>query len=72
MFARWLDLIEPAVIKNDAALARAVGVPRSTVTRWRRGTLPSAAHLLKLAEATGTSVDTITRIITSSDEEESR
>jgi transcriptional regulator with XRE-family HTH domain len=61
-FGRWLDSLVPALFDSDAALARAVGVPQSTLLRWRRGTIPGGANLLKLSKATGTTVDTLLRI----------
>jgi len=60
--ARWLDSIIPAVYRSDAALARAVGVDRSLVGKWRRGTTPKAPALLRLSEVTGTSLETLIRI----------
>lgn len=53
----------PAVFESDAALARAIGAPQSTIHRWRRGlATPSVPYLLKLSEATGTSTETLLRI----------
>jgi transcriptional regulator with XRE-family HTH domain len=61
-FAKWLDGLVPAVFPSDAALARAVGVNRTTVLRWRQGQVPKIPQLLKLSEVTGTSTDTLLRI----------
>ncbi len=61
-FARWLDSVIPAVYRSDAALAKAVGVDRSMVGRWRRGATPQATSLIRLADATGTSLETLFRI----------
>ena len=53
-FARWLNAYIPSVFKNYAELARALGVPQSTVTRWlTRGTVPSVPMLYKISEVTG-------------------
>lgn len=60
--ARWLASVIPAVYKSDAALAREIGVDRSLVGKWRRGMVPSAPALVKLANATGTSLETLIRI----------
>ena len=62
-FGRWLDGLIPAVFESEAALSRAVGVPQSTVSRWRRGeTRPRVEQLLTLSEVTGTSIETLVRI----------
>jgi hypothetical protein len=61
-FGAWLDSIVPAVFPNDAALARAVGVNQSTVTRWRRGTAPQVPALYRLSEVTRTDVATLLKI----------
>jgi transcriptional regulator with XRE-family HTH domain len=61
-FAQWLDSLVPAVFKNHAALARAVGVHRSYVAKWRRGVVPQVPALVKLADATGTSLETLLRV----------
>lgn len=61
-FAHWLDSIVPAIFPTDAALAQAVGVNQSTITRWRRGTVPQVPALQALAEATKTDVSTLLRI----------
>jgi transcriptional regulator with XRE-family HTH domain len=60
--ASWLDSMVPARFPSDAALARAVGVEQSYITRWRRGVTPSLPSLLKLAKATGTSAETLMHI----------
>ena len=60
--ARWLDSVVPALFASDAALSRAAGVPQANVSRWRRGTTPEVPSLVKLANATGTSVETLLRI----------
>jgi hypothetical protein len=62
-FARWLDGLVPAVFESEAALARAIGVPRSTVSRWRHSeTRPRVEQLLTLSDVTGTSIETLVRI----------
>jgi hypothetical protein len=61
-FAAWLDSVVPAVFPSDAALARALGAPQSTVLRWRQGKTPSVPYLLKLSKAAGTSTDTLLKI----------
>ena len=60
--ARWLDSVVPALFPSDAALSRALGVPQSYVSRWRRGITPEVPSLVKLATATGTSVETLLKI----------
>ena len=60
--AHWLDSVVPALFPSDAALSRALGVPQSYVSRWRRGVIPEVPSLVKLASATGTSVETLLRI----------
>jgi transcriptional regulator with XRE-family HTH domain len=62
-FASWLDSIIPAVIPNDAEFARRVGVDQSYVTRWRRGRRPQVPALVKIADATGTNLETLLRIV---------
>ena len=45
---------------SQAELAKRVGVERSAVAKWESGkSLPQAAHLVKLAEIFGCSVDEI-------------
>ena len=45
---------------SQAELANRVGVERSAVAKWESGkSLPQAAHLVKLAEIFGRSVDEI-------------
>ena len=45
---------------SQAELANRVGVERSAVAKWESGkSLPQAAHLVKLAEIFGCSVDEI-------------
>lgn len=62
-FAHFLDGLLPALFESEAALAREIGVPQSTVGRWRRGeTRPRVEQLLTLSEVTGTSVETLVRI----------
>lgn len=61
-FATWLDSIVPAVIPSDAEFARRVGVDQSYVTRWRRGRRPQVPALVKIAKATGTSIETLLMI----------
>jgi transcriptional regulator with XRE-family HTH domain len=61
-FARWLDSIVPALFPTDAALARAIGVNQSTVTRWRRGTTPQVPALYALADSTRTDISTLLKI----------
>lgn len=70
-FASWLDSIVPAVIPSDAEFARRVGVDQSYVTRWRRGRRPQVPALVKIAKATGTSVETLLMIAGYVDESES-
>jgi transcriptional regulator with XRE-family HTH domain len=61
-FALWLDSIIPAVIPSDAEFARRVGVNQSYVHKWRRGRRPQVPALLKIAEVTGTSIETLLAI----------
>lgn len=62
-FALWLDSIIPAVIPTDAEFARLVGVNQSYVTRWRRGRRPQVPALVKIADVTGTNLETLLRIV---------
>jgi transcriptional regulator with XRE-family HTH domain len=62
-FASWLDSIVPAVIPTDAEFARRIGVSRDYVTRWRRGRRPQVPALVKIADATGTNLETLLRIV---------
>lgn len=61
-FGAFLDSVVPALYPTDAALARALSVPQSSVLRWRRGTVPSVPNLLKLAQVTNTSTDFLLRV----------
>ena len=61
-FARWLDSMVPAKFPTDAAFAREVGVPRDYIFQWRRGRVPQTPLLLKIARATGTSVETLVEL----------
>lgn len=61
-FAKWLDAMVPAVFASDAEFARRVGVPQDYVYRWRRGRTPQVPALVKIANATGTSLETLLRI----------
>lgn len=45
------------------SLAAALGVDRSTVSRWRRGQTPQAAQRLKLAEALGLSLPELDELL---------
>jgi transcriptional regulator with XRE-family HTH domain len=62
-FAFWLDSIVPAVISSDAEFARRVGVDQSYVHRWRRGRRPQVPALVKIANVTGTNLETLLRIV---------
>lgn len=62
-FALWLDSIVPAVIPTDAEFARRVGVNQSYVHRWRRGRRPQVPALIKIADVTGTNLETLLRIV---------
>lgn len=62
-FASWLDSIIPAVIPSDAEFARRVGVNQSYVHRWRRGRRPQVQNLIKIADVTGTKLETLLRIV---------
>lgn len=61
-FARWVSALVPAVYPSHAALARAVGTSEANVSRWRKGTVPSVPMLVRLAAATGTSMETLLKI----------
>jgi hypothetical protein len=61
-FAYWLDAFVLVFYKSDAALARAVGVDRSLVSRWRRGMVPQVPALVRLAEETKTDLSVLMRI----------
>jgi transcriptional regulator with XRE-family HTH domain len=61
-FGKLLDSLVPAVFESEAALARKIGVPQSTVSRWRRGsTRPRVEQLLALGEVSGISIDVLVR-----------
>jgi transcriptional regulator with XRE-family HTH domain len=61
-FGKLLDSLVPAVFESEAALARRIGVPQSTVSRWRRGaTRPRVEQLLTLSEVSGISIDVLVR-----------
>jgi transcriptional regulator with XRE-family HTH domain len=62
-FTRWLALMVPAVVESDSELARQVGVNRSNVSRWHKGKTPLGAHLMALGKATGTSTDTLLKLM---------
>lgn len=62
-FALWLDSIIPAVIPTDAEFARRLGVNQSYVHRWRRGRRPQVPALIKIADVTGTDLNTLLRIV---------
>jgi transcriptional regulator with XRE-family HTH domain len=65
--ADWLDWLVPTVFPSYAALARATEVPESYVSRWRSGMIPEAPNLIKLANATGTNVETLGRLVAARD-----
>ncbi|MEU7742007.1 hypothetical protein [Nonomuraea sp. NPDC049158] len=49
-FADWVSTTAKGFgYKTDAALAQAIGVQQSTVTRWRQGNQPQIKHLVALA-----------------------
>lgn len=49
-FADWVSTTARGFgYKTDAALAQAIGVQQSTVTRWRHGNQPQIKHLVALA-----------------------
>lgn len=53
-------LMREAEIKNDAGLARALGVPHATVSKIRnRKSIVSSDLILKIHRLTGLSVETI-------------
>ena len=62
-FAVWLDSMIPAVFPNDAAFARRVGTDPGSVHYWRKGRRPQPTALVRIADATGTSIDTLMRIV---------
>jgi transcriptional regulator with XRE-family HTH domain len=62
-FASWLDSIIPAVIPTDAEFARRIGVDQSYVTRYRTGRRPQVPILVKIADVTGTNLETLLRIV---------
>lgn len=50
-FVSWLDGMARAYgYARDADVARGLGLPQSTVSRWRRGARPSVEHLMKIAK----------------------
>lgn len=53
-FALWLDMTASAMgFKNDAALAKALGINPSSISRWKSGMQPRVSHLAKVSEIFG-------------------
>lgn len=53
-FSEWVTSTGRALgYTNNAALARALGVQQSTVSRWKTGSKPSVEHLNKISELFG-------------------
>ncbi|WP_433699074.1 helix-turn-helix domain-containing protein [Nocardiopsis sp. CA-288880] len=53
-FADWLFNTGRALgYTTNSALARALGVPQPTVSRWKTGSKPSVEHLVKISELFG-------------------
>lgn len=53
-FAEWLFSTGRALgYTSNSALARALGVPQPTVSRWKSGAKPSVEHLVKISELFG-------------------
>ena len=46
-----LDALVPQIFRCDAHLAQFLGVPPSTLLRWRRGTVATARHYYVLRRA---------------------
>lgn len=57
-FARWLAEMSRALgYTREADLARALGLPQSTVLRWRKGSRPSVGHLVRLSRVLKTELE---------------
>lgn len=57
-FADWVSVTAKSLgYKTDAALADAIKVQQSTVTRWRQGNQPQIKHLVALARLFGMRID---------------
>ncbi len=53
-FAEWLFSTGRVLgYSSNSALARALGVPQPTVSRWKSGSKPSVEHLVKISELFG-------------------
>jgi transcriptional regulator with XRE-family HTH domain len=53
-FADWLISTGRALgYTTNTALAKAIGVPQPTVSRWKSGSKPSVEHLVKISELFG-------------------
>jgi transcriptional regulator with XRE-family HTH domain len=59
-FASWLGTMGAALgYTNDAQLAKALEVNQSIVSRWRRGSQPSAAHLWRVGRLFRTDLEAL-------------
>lgn len=57
-FPRWLaDMSRALGYAREADLARALGLPQSTVSRWRKGSRPSVEHLVRLSRVLKTELE---------------
>lgn len=57
-FARWLtDMSRALGYAREADLARALGLPQSTVLRWRKGSRPSVEHLVRVSRVLKTELE---------------
>lgn len=59
-FAAWLISTGRALgYTTNTALAKAIGVPQPTVSRWKGGSKPSVEHLVKISELFGVELKTL-------------
>ena len=49
-----------SVGKSPSAVAKGIGIEKSTVTRWKKGATPTDANLQKLADYFGCSISELT------------
>ncbi|MFE1104117.1 helix-turn-helix domain-containing protein [Nocardiopsis alba] len=59
-FAEWLISTGRALgYTTNTSLAKALGVPQPTVSRWKSGSKPSVEHLVKISELFGVELKTL-------------
>ena len=59
-FSDWLVTTGRAIgYTTNTALARALGIPQPTVSRWKAGSKPSVEHLVKISDLFGIELKTL-------------